>query len=53
MAFIRAVKALLVGCIGAFGVLVAYDNVVDYGSNWAFVQHVLIVLILPDGDARA
>src|SRR4030095_530787 len=41
MAFIRLVKALLVACIGAFGVLVAYDNVVDYDSNWAFVQHVL------------
>jgi len=51
---IRAIKALLVACIGAFGVLVAYDNVVDYGSNWAFVQHVLSMdTVFPDNALRA
>lgn len=54
MPFIRAIKALLVACIGAFGVLVAYDNIVDYGSNWAFVQHVLSMdTVFPDNALRA
>ena len=54
MPLIRAIKALLVACIGAFGVLVAYDNVVDYGSNWAFVQHVLSMdTVFPDNALRA
>ena len=53
MPLIRAIKALLVACIGAFGVLVAYDNVVDYGSNWAFVQHVLSMdTVFPDNALR-
>jgi predicted small integral membrane protein len=54
MAFIRMVRALLVACTGAFGVLVAYDNIVDYGSNWAFVQHVLSMdTVFPDNALRA
>ena len=54
MPLIRAIKALLVGCIGAFGVLVAYDNIVDYDSNWAFVQHVLSMdTVFPDNALRA
>ena len=54
MAFIRLVKALLVACVGVFGVLVAYDNVVDYDSNWAFVQHVLSMdTVFPDNELRA
>jgi len=54
MPLIRAIKALLVACIGAFGVLVAYDNVIDYGSNWAFVQHVLSMdTVFPDNALRA
>ena len=53
MPFIRGVKAFLVACIGAFGLLVAYDNVVDYGSNWAFVQHVLSMdTVFPDNALR-
>jgi predicted small integral membrane protein len=38
---IRLVKAVLVASVGAWSALVAYGNVVDYGGNWAFVQHVL------------
>ncbi len=54
MAFVRAIKALFVAAIGALGVLVAYDNVVDYGSNWAFVQHVLSMdTVFPDNALRA
>jgi predicted small integral membrane protein len=26
--------------LGLFGLLVAVDNVIDYGTNYAFVQHV-------------
>lgn len=38
---IRLVKVLLVLEIGLFAVLVAYENVIDYGTNYAFVRHVL------------
>ena len=45
---------MLVASIGVFGVLVAYDNVVDYGSNWEFVQHVLSMdTVFPDNALRA
>jgi predicted small integral membrane protein len=37
----RLVKALMVLQVGLFAVLVGYNNIVDYGSNLAFVQHVL------------
>ena len=38
---LRLTKTLLVALAGVFALLVAYNNVVDYGSNFAFVQHVL------------
>ena len=41
MSALRIVKAVLVASVGAWAGLVAYGNVADYGSNWAFVQHVL------------
>ena len=41
MIALRIVKALLVATVGVWAALVAYGNVADYGSNWAFVQHVL------------
>ena len=54
MQAVRAMKALLVAAIGAFGVLVGYDNLVDYDSNWAFVQHVLSMdTVFPDNATRA
>ena len=34
-------KSLLALSIALFGLLVASGNVLDYGSNWQFVQHVL------------
>ena len=37
----RLTKVLFCAALGAFGLLVAADNVVDYGTNYAFVQHVL------------
>jgi predicted small integral membrane protein len=51
---IRAMKSLLVASIGVLGVVVGYNNLVDYGSNWAFVQHVLSMdTVFPDNATRA
>jgi predicted small integral membrane protein len=38
---IRISKLLLVAGIALFYVLVVFNNVTDFGSNWLFVQHVL------------
>lgn len=38
---IRICKSLLVLMIGIFAVLVGYNNIVDYGSNFEFVRHVM------------
>ncbi len=37
----RLVKLTMVGSLALFALVVTYDNLVDYGSNYAFVQHVL------------
>ena len=41
MNHLRTIKIVLVGCVALFAGLVAFNNVVDYESNLAFVQHVL------------
>ena len=38
---LRLAKLLLVSSLAAFVFIVAYDNVVDYDSNYEFVRHVL------------
>jgi predicted small integral membrane protein len=38
---VRAAKILLVLLVGLFSLLVGADNIVDYGTNYAFVQHVM------------
>jgi predicted small integral membrane protein len=38
---VRLCKAVLVALIGAFALLVGYNNIADIGANYAFVQHVL------------
>jgi len=38
---VRAAKILLVLLIGLFSLLVGLDNIIDYGTNYAFVQHVM------------
>jgi predicted small integral membrane protein len=38
---VRAAKVLLVLLIGLFSLLVGFDNIIDYGTNYAFVQHVM------------
>ncbi|HZP99820.1 MAG TPA: DUF2165 domain-containing protein [Reyranella sp.] len=41
MPAIRLVKTAMVASLALFALLVAYDNLVDYGTNYAFVRHVL------------
>lgn len=38
---VRSAKVLLVLQIGIFSLLVGIDNIIDYGTNYAFVQHVM------------
>jgi predicted small integral membrane protein len=37
----RLAKVLMVAALAAFAIMVTYDNIVDYGANYQFVQHVL------------
>lgn len=37
----RCAKAVMLVCLSAFAAVVAFNNLTDYGSNFAFVQHVL------------
>jgi predicted small integral membrane protein len=41
MVIIRLAKIAIVAVLASYALLVAYNNVVDYGSNYAFVRHVL------------
>lgn len=41
MIAIRVAKAAMVAAIALFASLVAFGNLTDYGTNFAFVQHVL------------
>jgi predicted small integral membrane protein len=38
---VRIVKVTMVAALAAFALIVAYDNIVDYDSNYEFVRHVL------------
>lgn len=38
---VRIAKALLTASLAIFALLVGMDNIVDYGTNFAFVEHVL------------
>ena len=38
---LRIAKILLVGALAFYACIVAYDNIIDYGSNYQFVRHVL------------
>ena len=37
----RLAKIALIAALAAYALIVAYDNIVDYGSNYEFVKHVL------------
>jgi predicted small integral membrane protein len=41
MLTVRVAKVLLVGALASYAFIAAYDNVVDYSSNYEFVRHVL------------
>src|SRR6185437_13674111 len=38
---LRLAKVVMVGSLALFAFIVTFDNITDYGSNFAFVQHVL------------
>ncbi|MBV8189702.1 MAG: DUF2165 domain-containing protein [Alphaproteobacteria bacterium] len=38
---VRLAKTAMVGSLAAYSLLVAYHNVVDHGTNYEFVRHVL------------
>jgi predicted small integral membrane protein len=38
---LRYIKIGMVGSIALFFTLIAYNNMVDYQTNWVFVQHLL------------
>lgn len=49
----RLSKTALVAAIAFFATLVAFGNITDYGTNFAFVQHVLMMdTIFPDATIR-
>ena len=41
MALIRLSKIVMVAGLAAYALLVAFGNITDYGSNFAFIQHVM------------
>src|SRR5215468_7203951 len=41
MLIMRLAKVAVVAALACYALLVAYNNVVDYGSNYEFVRHVL------------
>lgn len=50
---IPALKAVMVACVGLWALLVGLNNLLDYGSNWQFVQHVLAMdTVFPDNQMR-
>jgi predicted small integral membrane protein len=38
---VRLAKVAMVAALAAFALIVAYDNIFDYGTNFEFVKHVL------------
>lgn len=41
MLIVRLAKIAMVASLAAFAFIVTYDNIVDYGTNYEFVKHVL------------
>ena len=49
MTITRLSKTALVAAMALFSTLAAFGNITDYGTNFAFVQHVLMMdTIFPD-----
>jgi predicted small integral membrane protein len=51
MIFVRLAKVLMTAALAAFALLVAWNNVVDYNSNYEFVRHVLSMDTTVPGNA--
>ena len=50
---VRLSKTLMVAALGLFAFLVAFGNITDYGSNFAFVHHVFLMdTIFPDATIK-
>lgn len=47
----RYAKIVMCLTLGAFCLLVAFNNVTDYGTNYVFVQHVLSMDTIPAANA--
>jgi predicted small integral membrane protein len=41
MLIVRLAKVAMTAALAAFAFIVTYDNIVDYGTNYEFVKHVL------------
>ena len=41
MVLIRLAKVAMIASLAAYAFIVAYDNIIDYQSNYEFVRHVL------------
>ncbi|WP_422000770.1 DUF2165 family protein [Reyranella sp.] len=53
MLAVRLMKTAMVASVALFALIVAYDNIADYGSNYAFVQHTLSMdTTFPDNVLR-
>jgi predicted small integral membrane protein len=53
MRIIRIAKAALVAAVALTATLVAFGNVTDYKTNFAFVEHVMLMdTIFPDASIR-
>ncbi len=48
---IRLLKTSMVFAVGLWALLIAADNILDYDSNWHFVQHVLSMDTVFPGNA--
>jgi predicted small integral membrane protein len=53
MVLIRVAKVAMIAALAAYAFIVAYDNIVDYGSNYEFVRHVLTMdTTFPDNTLK-
>ncbi len=53
MILIRLSKIVMVAGLALWALLVTLGNIMDHGSNWAFVQHVLAMdTIFPDSNLK-
>ncbi len=53
MLMMRLAKIAVVAAVAAFATLVVFGNITDYGTNFAFVRHVLAMdTIFPDSGIR-